>query len=115
MSTSTSSNPIIPSNGAVGRAMENASGAVHRAIDSVSDATRPALEQAASGARHAVESVSSAAKHVAASVESGGKQLKHAGNRLNGGLRTQLHERPYTSVAIAIGTGFLISWLMRPR
>jgi len=115
MSTSTNSTQIIPSNGAVGRAMDNASGAIHRAADSVSDAAHSAYEGAASGARHAVDSVSSAAKHVAASVETGGVQLKQAGKRLNGGLRTQLHERPYTSVAVAIGAGFLISWMLRPR
>lgn len=115
MSTPNMSTHTTPSNGAVGRAVESASGAVHRAMESVSDATRPTFEHAASGARHAVESVSSAAKHVAASVEAGGQQLKHAGKRFNGGLRTQLHDRPYTSVAIAVGAGFLLSWLMRPR
>ncbi len=115
MSTSIHSSQIIPSSAAVGRAMENASGAVHRAIDSVSDAARPAFENAASGARHAVESVTDAAKYMAASVESGGTQLKHAGQRLGSNLQTQFHDRPFTTVAVAIGAGYLLSWLMRPR
>ncbi len=115
MSILTNSTQIIPSNSTIGHAMESASSAVHRATDSVSDAAHSAYESAASGARHAAESVNNAARHVAASVESGGQQIKQAGKRLDGGLRTQLNERPFTSVAVAIGAGFLISWLLRPR
>ncbi|MGQ0800183.1 MAG: hypothetical protein ACT4NL_08745 [Pseudomarimonas sp.] len=115
MTTSTPSTQIIPSGTAVGRAMESASGAVHRATDSVSNAAHSAYESATSGARHAVESVSDAATHVAAIMESGGEHLKHAGKRLGSNLQTQLHKRPFTTVAIAIGAGYLLSWLLRPR
>ncbi len=100
---------------AVSRTVDNASGSAHRAIDRASDAARPAVDQLSSGAHKTVERVAGAANSAAQSIDAGSDQLKHAGARFADTCRNQLNDKPIATIGIAIGAGFLLSWLMRSR
>ena len=70
----------------VTRTMDDTTARVHRAIERATDAARPAVDQ-----------------------------LMHAPAQLTRSCRNYVHEKPMTSLGIALASGFLLSWMLQRR
>lgn len=66
-------------------------------------------------AHNVVDRVAGAATHAAHTVETGGQHLKDSQERVVHVTRNYVHENPVTSIAIAVGAGFLLSRLLSSR
>ena len=111
-------NPISETgdaSGAIARTVDNATGGAHKAIDRASDAARPAIDSIAAGAHRAVDRVADAASEAADTLDVRGGQVRDAQFRLAESCRVQVREKPITSIGIAVGAGFLLSWLLSRR
>ena len=83
--------------------------------DASAQAAHPVVERLAADAHHAVDNVASVAAHTAQSLGEGRRQLQAAPTNLVEGCCTQIRNRPFASVALALAGGFLLSWLLRQR
>lgn len=95
--------------------VEHASSGAHKAIDKVSGALRPGVEHLAEDAHHAVDRVADTATQLKSRLLVGGGQLMDAQARFSAERRLQIRENPITSVALAVGIGIALGWLLRSR
>lgn len=95
----------------VGRVSEDA----HKKIESVVDAAQPAVTTLSEGAHNAVDRMAGAATHAAQTIETRGQQLKDTQERVVHVTSRYMQENPVTSIAIAVGAGFLLSRLVSSR
>ncbi len=70
------------------------------------------IERVQAAAHETVEKVADATRQAAQSLGRKGEQLKNAEQQLLEDCRTYMSEKPITSLAIAVGAGFLLSRLM---
>ncbi len=96
-------------------AVERASSGAHHAIDRVSGALRPGVEHLADDAHQAVERFTGAASQLKERLLAGGGHLKDAQARFSADRRSQIRESPLASVALALGVGIALGWLLRSR
>lgn len=87
----------------------------HKKIQSAVDAAQPAVATISEGAHNVVDRMAGAATHAAHTVETGGQHLKDTQERVVQVTSKYVHENPVTSIAIAVGAGFLLSRLMSSR
>lgn len=95
----------------VGRVSEGA----HRRIDSLADAAEPAVASISEGAHTVVDKMAGAATQAARTVEASGQQLKETQERVAQVTSKYMQDNPVTSLAIAVGAGFLLSRLLSSR
>jgi ElaB/YqjD/DUF883 family membrane-anchored ribosome-binding protein len=106
-------NTTISKNGAaLDHGVDQAGAAAHNTINKISDAARPAVERFTAGAHQAVEKLMSVANATADTVSQKSEQLMDAQERLVEDCRVYVRQKPVTSVAIAVGIGYLLSRLM---
>ncbi|GAA4021817.1 hypothetical protein [Actimicrobium antarcticum] len=116
-------NNTIAANGAVAdKKVDQAGASAQDAITSAQDtltklsgAARPAVERFTAGAHQAVEKLMSVANTTADTVALKSEQLMDAQERLVEDCRTYVRQKPVTSVAIAVGIGYLLSRLLTGR
>lgn len=101
--------------GGIARTVDTAAANMHSAINRVSDAAHPAVEQVSAGVHQAMNKVSGAASAAAQTLDEKGRQLINVQMRLADGCRAQIAEKPLTTLAIAVGAGFMLNWLLRVR
>jgi ElaB/YqjD/DUF883 family membrane-anchored ribosome-binding protein len=102
---------VSDSNGAV----EDASSGAHQTIDKVTAVLRPGVEHLAEDAHHAVDRFADSASQLKERLLVGGGQLKDAQARFSAERRLQIRESPIASVALALGVGIALGWLLRSR
>jgi ElaB/YqjD/DUF883 family membrane-anchored ribosome-binding protein len=101
--------------GTIGRTVDHTASNVHKAIDKAADAARPAVDNVAAGAHQSVDRIAGTATLAADALAATGGQLIDAQSRFTESCRTQVREKPMTSLAVAIAAGFLLSWLIGRR
>jgi ElaB/YqjD/DUF883 family membrane-anchored ribosome-binding protein len=87
----------------------------HRVVDRAASAARPAVDSVASGAHQVIEKVAGAAHSAATGIEHKGEQLHDVQQRFSDSVRRYVHEQPMASLGMAVGAGFILSWLIRAR
>src|SRR5687768_8358365 len=102
-------------NSGVARGVDSATSTAHRAIDRASDAARPAVERVTASAHQVVDKLADAAASASHMLDAKGAQFKDAQTRLAESCRNYVHEKPMTSLGIAVATGFVLSWLLSRR
>jgi len=70
------------------------------------------IDRVQAGAHETVDKVADATRQAAESLGRKGEQLKNSEQQLVEDIRTYMREKPITSLAIAVGAGFLLSRLM---
>jgi ElaB/YqjD/DUF883 family membrane-anchored ribosome-binding protein len=68
-----------------------------------------------SGAHETVDKVADATTQAAEVLSQKGEQLKNAEQQFVENCRSYIHEKPVTSLGIAVGAGFLLSRLLSGR
>lgn len=99
--------------GALARTVDLASANAHAAINRTADVAHPAVEQLSASVHQAMHKVTDVATHAADLIDARSKALLELQARMAERFRGTLKEKPLTTLAIAVGTGFLLSWLMR--
>ena len=92
-----------------------AAGTAHAAVDWASDAARPAVDNLAAGAHEAVDKIVSAATQAADAFETKGDQLRDTHTHFAAACRTQMRERPFKTIGMAVAAGFVLSWMLGRR
>jgi ElaB/YqjD/DUF883 family membrane-anchored ribosome-binding protein len=87
----------------------------HKKIESVVDAAKPAVASISEGAHNVVDKMAGAATQAAQTVETSGRQLKDTQERVVQVTSKYMQENPLSSIAIAVGAGFLLSRLLSSR
>lgn len=82
---------------------------------STSNTTDETVERVKAGAHEAMERVVDAATRATDAIGAKTEQMKDAEQRLIAHTRTYIIENPLTSLAIAVGSGFILSRLMSHR
>ncbi len=101
--------------GIASHTVDQAASQVHATIDQASAVAAPALEKLVSSAHQATNKLAVAADVAAGQLELKTRQLRDAQSRAANSCRTQIQEKPFTMLGIAVATGFLLSWLLRQR
>lgn len=70
------------------------------------------IERVKAGAHETVDKVADATRQAAETLGRKGEQLKNAEQQWVEDCRTYMREKPITSLAIAVGAGFVLSRLM---
>jgi ElaB/YqjD/DUF883 family membrane-anchored ribosome-binding protein len=91
------------------------SAGAHNAIDKAVDAARPAVDSMASGAHRTVDAMAGAASQAAQTVGRKAEQFMNAEAQLVQSSRTYVRDNPKTSLAIALGIGYVLSRLLSSR
>lgn len=73
------------------------------------------IDQLRSGAHSAVDKTANATVQAAAALSRKGEQLKNTEQEYIEQCRNYIHERPSTSLALAIGAGFLLNRMLNGR
>ena len=115
MTGDTSGNGRTPIGAKVQSGVSHASDVAHKKIESIVDAAQPAVASMSEGAHIAVDKVAGAAAQAAHTIEETGQYFKYGQERVVRVTSRYVHENPITSVAIAVGAGFLISRLLSSR
>lgn len=102
-------------NGPAVRGVDGASKGAHDAIDSATGAVRPMVDQLAAGAHHTVDRMANAAQGAANTLDVKGEQLHDVQARVSASVRQYVHDKPLTSLGIALASGFLLNWVLRHR
>ena len=109
-------NSTIAKNGAaIDRNVDQASLVAQETITKLSDAARPAVERFTASAHQAVEKMMHVASATADTVAHRSEQLMDAQERLVEDCRVYVRQKPITSVALAVGIGYLLSRLIAKR
>ena len=101
--------------GSLARTVDLAAANAHAVINKTADVAHPAVEQISASMHQAMNKVSSAATHAADMIDTRSKALLEMQTRIAESCRNTLRDKPLTTLAIAVGTGFLLSWLLRQR
>jgi ElaB/YqjD/DUF883 family membrane-anchored ribosome-binding protein len=96
-------------------AVNQTSAGAHNAIDKASDAAGPAVESVASGAHRTVDAMAGAASQAAQTVGGKAEQFLNAEAQLVESSRTYVRDNPITTLAIALGVGYVLSRLLSSR
>ena len=115
MTTSQNVSSTSNINGALQNGVAQATTGAHNTIDKVSEAARPAVDRFAATAHHAVDKIAGVASHAAETLGVKGEQLKNVQQRLMEEARNYVHEKPITSLGIAVAAGFLLSRLISSK
>jgi len=87
----------------------------YRAMEMKSDMVyRPAGRMLAESP-HAVDGLARSASRAAETFDSRGEQVRAAQSRFAVSFLDYIRDQPFASLAIAIVTGILLNWLLRPR
>ena len=97
------------------RSVDHAGSNAHQAIDRVSDAARPAVEHLATSAHHTVDSLTGAASRAAGKIDETSRQLRDVRLRYAECCGSYVRDKPLAALGIALGAGFVISWLLKGR
>jgi hypothetical protein len=111
----TSGNALTSTGAKMQSGVVHASDVAHKKIESVVDAVQPAVDSMSEGAHIVVDKVAGAAAQATQTVEKSGQYLKAGEERVVQVTRTYVHDNPITSLAMAVGAGFLISRLFSSR
>lgn len=84
------------------------------ATDKTSDVNE-IVDQLRSGAHSAVDKAANVTVQAAEALSQKGEQLRNAEQRCMEQCRNYIHERPFASLGLAIGAGFLLSRLLNGR
>jgi ElaB/YqjD/DUF883 family membrane-anchored ribosome-binding protein len=87
----------------------------HNTIDKMADAAAPAVESMAAGAHRTVEAMAGAASRATQTVGRKAEQFLNAEAQLVESSRTYVRDNPITSLAIALGIGYVLSRLLSSR
>ena len=88
-------------------------GGVHDAVRNAADKAHPAVDQVAAKAHQAADAIAGKASQAADSFDQRHEQFTDAQERLMESVREYVHEKPMAALGIAVGAGFVLSWLMR--
>jgi ElaB/YqjD/DUF883 family membrane-anchored ribosome-binding protein len=88
-------------------------GGIHDAVRNAADKAHPAVDQVAAKAHQAADALVDKATQAADSLEARQEQFNDAQERLLESVREYVHEKPIAALGIAVGAGFVLSWLMR--
>ncbi len=108
-------NNIASLEGAMTHRVDDASSSVHHAIDRASSAAGPALDRLTSSAHQTTDRVALAANNAVGTLRGAGTQLRNAQTQLTQGCSNYVHEKPLTSLGIALASGFALAMLLRRR
>ena len=102
-------------NGPSVRGVDGASKSAHQAIDNATGAVGPMVDRLAAGAHQTVDRMADAAQGAAHTLDSKGVQLHDVQARVSASVRQYVHDKPLTSLGIAVASGFLLNWVLRHR
>lgn len=101
--------------GSFARTVDLAAANAHAVINKTADVAHPAVEQISASVHQAMNKVTNVATHAADVIDARSKALIDMQTRIAERCRSQIKDKPMTTLAIAVGTGFLLSWLLRQR
>lgn len=110
-----SGNGMTPAGDKMQSGVGHASDVVHKKIESIVDAAQPAVAGIAEGAHNVVDKATGAATQAVHLIEETGQYYKYGRERAVKATSKYVHENPVTSLAMAVGAGFLISRLLSSR
>jgi ElaB/YqjD/DUF883 family membrane-anchored ribosome-binding protein len=83
--------------------------------DHLSKAAGDTVERVKAGAQDAAEKTAKLSRQAADTLSEKGEQLQHLEERFVENCRKYVHDKPMTSLGIAVGLGFLLSRLVSSR
>lgn len=95
--------------------VNQASAGAQTVIDKAADAAGPAVDSMASGAHRTVDAMAGAASRATQTVGGKAEQFLNAEAQLVESSRTYVRDNPITSLAIALGVGYVLSRLLSSR
>ncbi|MGZ8927992.1 MAG: DUF883 family protein [Methylobacter sp.] len=81
----------------------------------LSKAAGETVERVKAGAHEAVEKAATVSRQAAEALGEKGEQMKHMEEQFVENCRKYVHDRPVTSLGIAVALGFLLSRLVSSR
>jgi ElaB/YqjD/DUF883 family membrane-anchored ribosome-binding protein len=87
----------------------------HTTIDKAAEAAKPVVDRLASSAHAGVDKMSGALSGASQTMEEKSRQLADAASRFADTGREYVRTSPGTSIAIAVGAGFILSKLLGRR
>jgi ElaB/YqjD/DUF883 family membrane-anchored ribosome-binding protein len=99
--------------GAFARSVDLVAANAHSAINKSAEVAHPAVEQIAAGVHQVMDKVSHAATHTAQVIDAKSRALLLVQARVANTCRATVIEKPLTTLVIALGAGFALSWLLR--
>ncbi|MDD5580427.1 MAG: DUF883 domain-containing protein [Methylobacter sp.] len=88
---------------------------MNRSAEALSQTASDTVERVKTGAHEAVEKAADLSRQAAKNLGEKGEQVKHLEEQFIENCRTYVHDKPVTSLGIAVAVGFLLSRLVSSR
>jgi ElaB/YqjD/DUF883 family membrane-anchored ribosome-binding protein len=95
--------------------LDNAQDGAHSAIDGLSGAARPAVDRLAAEAHRMVDRLVNAANSTEAAIEAGDARVNQLRSSIRGRAQSYISANPVATIGLALGAGFVLSYLIRRR
>lgn len=95
--------------------VDKAASSAHQTVDRIAEAAPGVIDKVASNAHSTVDVAAKTIKPAAVRIESVARKLEKAGGAALSGTREYVGDHPFKTVAGAVVTGMLLSFLFRKR